>query len=140
MELSRHPRGGGKGDLAGAAREAWDQGHAGPEEQQWLSGPGTGAAAAMYIHGDECLELMKRVPPRAEILSTQTLCGIGGTSGVCHHPFERRLELTRQPRGGGKGDLAGTVRETRDQGHAGPDARGQEQQWLRLFAGRCNGS
>jgi len=107
MELSRHPRGGGKGDLAGAAREAWDQGHAGPEEQQWLSGPGTGAAAAMYIHGDECLELMKRVPPRAEILSTQTLCGIGGTSGVCHHPFERRLELTRQPRGGGKGDLAG---------------------------------
>jgi len=35
------------GIWAGAVREARDQGHAGPEEQQWLSGPGTGAAAAM---------------------------------------------------------------------------------------------
>ena len=28
------------------------------------------------------------------------------------------------------GIWAGAVREARDQGHAGPDARGQEQQWL----------
>ena len=38
------------GVLAGAVREARDQGHAGPDargqEQQWLSGPGAGAAAA----------------------------------------------------------------------------------------------
>ena len=31
----------------------------------------------------------------------------------------------------GKGDLAGAVREARDQGNAGPDARGTQQQWLR---------
>ena len=47
MELTRHPRGGGKGDLAGAAREAREQGHAGPEEQQRLSSPVAGAAAAV---------------------------------------------------------------------------------------------
>ena len=51
MELTRHPRGGGNGDLAGAVREAQDQGNAGPDargtEQQWLSGPGAGAAAAV---------------------------------------------------------------------------------------------
>ena len=51
MELMRHPRGGGNGDLAGAVREARDQGNAGPDargtEQQWLSGLGAGAAAAV---------------------------------------------------------------------------------------------
>ena len=41
MELTRHPRGGGNGDLAGAVREARGT------EQQWLSGPGVGAAAAV---------------------------------------------------------------------------------------------
>ena len=53
MELTRHPRGGGNGDLAGAVREARDQGNAGPDargtEQQWLSGPGAGAAAAVTM-------------------------------------------------------------------------------------------
>jgi hypothetical protein len=38
------------GIWAGAVREARDQGHVGPDaqgqEQQWLSGPGAGAAAA----------------------------------------------------------------------------------------------
>ena len=38
------------GIWAGAVREARDQGHAGSDargqEQQWLSGPGAGAAAA----------------------------------------------------------------------------------------------
>ena len=34
------------------------------------------------------------------------------------------MELTRHPRGGGKGDLAGAAREARDQGYTGPDARG----------------
>ena len=38
-------------NLAGAVREARDQGNAGPDargtEQQWLSGPGVGAAAAV---------------------------------------------------------------------------------------------
>ena len=40
------------------------------------------------------------------------------------HFHRLRMELTRHPRGGGNGDLAGAVREARDRGHVGPDARG----------------
>ena len=38
------------------------------------------------------------------------------------------MELTRHPRVGRKGDLAGASREARKQGHAGREARGQGHQ------------
>ena len=94
MELSRHPRGGGKGDLAGAAREARDQGHAGPEEQQWLSGPGTGAAAAMtgdvYMGG---ISILANDARKCRQLGADVARVIIIVLTTCHHHHSKHTDI-----------------------------------------------
>ena len=82
------------GIWAGAVREARDQGHAGPEEQQWLSGPGTGAAAAMtgdvYMGG---ISILANDARKCRQLGADVARVIIIVLTTCHHHHSKHTDI-----------------------------------------------